>query len=185
MKDRDSRRRLAAVIRGYVTGRETNWQFDDVGCELRDHTAAAIWDLLYLTYDDHPEQLIPAVKREDSDLRDWYLRSILFLESDFEYEWPAYHLNRRWFSWLWNLCSFGRSRRKELADEEARIMEWRQAGDIEVWPFFRRGDYCSVLANPIRMTGKSLFEEISDDSAEFESTRVSLTDAATMNGSAP
>ena len=143
------------MIRRYVAGRCTNWELDDTEEQLSDGSAIAIWDMLYLTYSDFPEQRFASSNNEHCDLRNLYMRSILFLESDLDYEWPEFPSSRQRCCWLRNLFSLRRVGREQTPDEDPQIAEWRKAGDVEVWPFLRRQDYRDALANPTRLTDRS------------------------------
>ncbi len=152
MIDRPSRDRLSAQLRRYMCGRITNWELDDTEDELKEDSDRAIAQIVWLTYSDIPKFRAVGVRRVDEGTRTTYERCILFLDSELEYEWPGWNpKGRPWFLWLRNWLSSGRAMREFCEAEAAEDQEWRNAGDVEVWPFIRRQDYEQALKTPRRL----------------------------------
>jgi len=123
-------------LRNYLNGRITNWDLDDSGDRLEDDGACEIWGIIWTTYSDFPEFRAVGDRQVEGDLRQQYLRAILFLDTDLEYEWPPWDaIEAPGFPWLRNLLTRRRFGREFHVAEAARIMSWKDAGDLTLWPF--------------------------------------------------
>src|SRR5260221_886692 len=89
MIDRPKRDRLAQALRQLLSGRIDNLVFDDLDCPggITDSEDRAIFEIFYSVwphYDDfrsHPLELTDGQRLD-------FTRCVLFLYSDFEYEYP-------------------------------------------------------------------------------------------------
>ena len=153
MIHRPSRNQLALQLRRYLNGRITNWDLDDSGDRLEDDGASEIWEIIWTTYSDFPKFRAVGDRQVEGDLRQQYLRAILFLDSDLEYEWPPWAIGAPCFLWLRNLLTRGRAGREFDAAEAARIKSWEEAGDSTIWPFVRKSDYDTALQSARRLAG--------------------------------
>ncbi|HVX12963.1 MAG TPA: hypothetical protein VHC22_17400 [Pirellulales bacterium] len=94
MIDAMARRRLSQNLRRLVTGRMTNDEFDrceyDLACQSDDRAVRKIADFGYSLYSsDLPwAYRLKGVHRVTDEVRLIAVRSILFLRSGLEYEWP-------------------------------------------------------------------------------------------------
>jgi hypothetical protein len=86
-------------------------------------------------------------QRLSAAARTHVVRTILFLQSEREYEWPEWPLGSRLRSALLRLLTLG------LFGRGARA-RYEQAGDISVWPFLRRTDYEAALEAPPYLDGR-------------------------------
>lgn len=152
MIHRASRDKLGYQIRRYMAGRITNWELDDSGDGLEDDGAVAIWFMLWTTYSDFPRFYATGRRRLHGDLRETYLRVILFLDTDLEYRWPAADLGSS-FPWLRNILTFGRAGRDYREAQAAYDQKWHESGDLSVWPFQTTAEYQSALQFPRRLAG--------------------------------
>ncbi|QSX28558.1 hypothetical protein JYB88_09595 [Shewanella cyperi] len=90
MIDRGARNKVAEVTRHYLTGLATNFEFDDALFSLESHDPVikAIRDQLWLLYDDlceHKHEGVWAISVEQHEI---VMRIMMFLKTDFEYQWP-------------------------------------------------------------------------------------------------
>jgi len=130
MIDRSARNAMAEAARHYLTGLSTNFLFDDAIFSLKSYDPAvnAIRNQLWLIYDDLREHKHEGAWRISEEQREIILRIIMFLKSDFEYQWPcvpSWYSASRPIVWLLTL-GFGvraLDKRFEFRDPE------------NVWPF--------------------------------------------------
>lgn len=144
---RYARDRYAEVLRQFVTGQITNFEYERC-CEAitskkkgDDVAIDEIWKTVWQTYDDFKEHRLAGAWALSKELRQTMDRCLLFLASDYPYEYEQTHVRYR--RKLWNLLTFGlyKRLRKEHPDEELN-------GEWLVWPFFRTQDYREAQANP-------------------------------------
>ena len=143
MVDRESRRRLAELLRHFVAGLISNDEFED-RCPhgSRDSAVRQIMDEgAWFLYDDlHEHRLTGRYKLNARD-RESVARWILFLETDLSYEWPIVSLGLRLALVPINLVTFGLLGR--IVQRYAS-----QGGAVHLWPFRRRPDYEAALKEP-------------------------------------
>jgi len=145
MIDRPKRDKLAEALRYLLSGRIDNIAFDDLDCPggITDSEDRAIFEVFYSVwpwYDDfrsHPLELTDGQRLD-------FKRCILFLHSDFEFEWPRKSLGI--VDYL----------RRVADDITGRRFGWwpiRSVGDMAAWPFFRRENYERALKSPRLLRG--------------------------------
>ena len=139
MVDRESRTQLAELIRHLVSGRLTNYEFED---RLPRSTDPAIWEVslsgAWCLYSDLWQYRLIGKYRLPEEARHEAARWILFLKTDLEYEWPRLGRFRSLLLLLGNILTiglFGIAYRKYF----------QRFGDWDVWPFLRRSDYDLAL----------------------------------------
>ena len=152
MIDRCARNKLAELLRHLVSGQLTNYQFDDAvdaaGIVKSDDAAiGAIRRQAWQLYSDLREHRLTGRDAVSESGRRIVARSILFLHSDLDYEWPRHPLEglTRLLSHLLSLGVIPRRVDKK----------WEAAGDVDVWPFIRRKDYEEALDNPKLLRGRA------------------------------
>jgi hypothetical protein len=131
MVDRVARNQLAERLRHLAVGLISNDRFENASRRSKDAAIAELeWRLAWPVYDDMREhRLIHEYALTYGQRRD-FARAILFLKTDLEYEWET----KRGF--------------RGFLDSAFRLRPLRRippvhvkAGDLRVWPFFRRTDY--------------------------------------------
>ncbi len=166
MVDRTLRDRLADAIQALIAGCITNYEFEEGllkdGIPLLadpsrwpDPVIGPIREVAWLfLYDDTREyRLAGRDKLSLADRRE-VLRWVLFLRSELEYEWPRFrftqlnHLSPS--GCLLSLLTLGISSRRQHRQDFAT---WQQAGEYDVWPFFRRSDYDAVYRQHCPLAG--------------------------------
>ncbi len=145
--DRTARDLAAQSLRGLISGRLTNDDFEDFFPISRDPAIEAVWSTAWCLYSDMrsyalngAHALHPATRREA-------LRWLLFLDSDLPYMWPERsHPGMADPRDVHKQVSFFGGR--------ARARRFFSAGDYAVWPFVSRSDYKRALRHPRRLGGR-------------------------------
>ena len=103
-------------------------------------------ELSWCLYSDLENHTLTAKHQlSDKELKD-IARFILFLHSDFEYEWPYFdHINPLLrFSFkdlLFTLLSLGQHYNVKLNERKEQFEEFKHKGDHELWPFISKEQY--------------------------------------------
>lgn len=131
MIDRDSRNRLAELLRSLASGQITNDEFEESIPESRDKAIMEVfshggWKL----YSDMKEYKLKGKDALESVVKKEVARWVLFLKSNFEYSWPDVPLSQRFLHSL----TLGL-----LGTTYAKV--WSAVGDIEVWPFLKEEEF--------------------------------------------
>ena len=116
-----------------------------------DPAVAAIWDTAWAYYSDMREHRLRGPDRLHPDTKRAWIRWILFLDSDLQYEWPAIRHPgndpeaQRSDMWAWLTSA--------LKKDSAKPFEQRftKSGHYPVWPFFSAREYRLALRNPKRL----------------------------------
>ena len=149
MIDRDGRNRLAESIRHLAAGVLTNLEFEDrADFHSADNAIQAVfWGGPWLLYDDFRTYRLRGRHRLDPRVRKAAARWVLFLKTDLPYEWPVVRMGLLVMLRVFvNLVTLGLVARRAQRSFE-------RCGDISVWPFLRRRDYETALANPPYLNG--------------------------------
>lgn len=150
MVDRDARDKMVLLLRRLVTGRITNDELEDQQPSSRtDPAVSAIfyrgaWGL----YSDLHEHRLAGRHRLPRETRREVARFILFLKSDYEYEWA---FPRLWQDLLWSAAGL-------LTLGLAGRLYWRRMGrqgPVRVWPFLRQEDFERAVRSPCYLAGPS------------------------------
>ncbi|MEO0442463.1 MAG: hypothetical protein AAFZ92_01805 [Pseudomonadota bacterium] len=138
--DRSARDKTAELLRHFVSGQMTNFDFEDKSPNTRDMAVNAICDSIWVFYDDFDEHKLTEKNSLAWDAKSIVSRWILFLYSDYKYEWPLIShpgvrpLNHSFFS--------------KLLGAEKKEKYFMSRGDYQVWPFFRVEDYEESKKSP-------------------------------------
>jgi hypothetical protein len=147
MIDREARRQVSELLRHLVCGQITNDEFEDrLPDGSSDRAVREISSEAWYLYSDLLEHRLVGKQRLGHEVRTNVARTILFLQSDREYEWPEWLLGSRLLSVLVRLLTLG------LLGRGPRV-RYEEAGDIRVWPFLRRADYEAALEAPPYLSG--------------------------------
>jgi hypothetical protein len=132
--DRSSRDKAAVLVRQFKECQITNDEFERrYPRDSHDLAVRRIYERIWCFYDDLSTHKLEGRHALSSEAQGLFERCALFLESDREYEWPPDPLASPWGLLRW----LPPARRKMEQQER----EFQSAGDFEVWPFLRRGDY--------------------------------------------
>ena len=146
MIDRQKRDRLAEALRHLLSGCLNNLTFDDLDVpggitHSKDRALHEVFQTVWPFYDDFRSHPLHLTEGQSLDFK----RCIVFLHSDAEFEWPRRPL--RAVDYFLRVAD----------DFTGRRFGWwsaEPAGDMAVWPFFRREDYDRALQSPRLLRGK-------------------------------
>ena len=143
MIDKESRSQLAHLLRQLSVGQIANDQFEDQLPRSKDRAVREVIGQAWLLYDDMREhKLVGPSKKDRPEVARW----ILFLQTDFEYEWPSLPAWLRIIGFMPSILTLG------LVWAPYRMWFERQ-GDCSVWPFLRDEDFKDAKKNPVFMSG--------------------------------
>ena len=142
MIERIPRNQYAQLLRNFLAGKTDNFQYEDLFAQLEfesDEGINQIFCDVWHYYCDFRRHKLNEQGGgfESGENKQAIIRFILFLHSEFEYEWPITSLKESLFKLL-TLRAYSH-RGGNQAQEK---------GDKLVWPFYRRKDYDYALANP-------------------------------------
>ncbi len=103
MIDRETRDKYAELLRHFAAGQLTNDDYDDQTDKVafKDDSVNEIYDQMWFTYCDLRTHKLTGKDKLTAEGRKVVARFIMFLYSDFSYEWPRSNLGGR----LLNLLS--------------------------------------------------------------------------------
>ena len=177
MVDKERRKKLALHLRHLSVGLITNDDFeervmDDVTkgwlpeqyhrskeSNFDDPIIRPMLELCWCLYNDTEEhKLTGRHKLSGEQLKD-IARFILFLHSDFEYEWnyidPTNPLLRLSFKeLLLSVLTLGQYYRDKKRQREQDFIEMKNIGDFDYWPFIKREKYEEQLKTQPFLGGK-------------------------------
>jgi hypothetical protein len=138
MIDRQARDTAANVLQAFMDGAISNYKYEDGFPRSKDDPALhAIHVQLWFYYSDVRQHRLIEKHTLSPEARALYERSVLFLKSDLEFQWPPPQLKLRYG--LLRLLGMGRTLKRREEKEAA-------AGEKQFWPFLKRDDYEKWLA---------------------------------------
>ncbi len=154
MVDLKRRRKLARLLRRFLSGELTNDQYEDRAMTLRPHVSRSSKDLAvskiidasWLLYSDLCEHRLTGKHALHRESRRIVTRWILFLYSNLEYRWPQRESSIR--DIVLSILTLGMHGARERMKFGT---EFRASGDVDVWPFSCRRDYETELNCPFRI----------------------------------
>ncbi len=176
LHNQEARDRLSSMMRAMYTNRITNLEFDERAEEFAYEDDAAFqvfWKGAWMTYDDFNAHGFMGERALTRDEKRTVARWILFLKSGQPYEWPNLTSLPRWTFWIFFLapvCVAWSFRRWDVLGVGFVAAIWlfaildgyftrlsrpvfREADDIEVWPFISKAKYGTALENPPFLRG--------------------------------
>src|SRR5690554_6466485 len=170
MVDRERRKKLAFHLRHLAVGLISNDEFEDYvtddvtfgwlpeqyyrskEAKFDDPIIRPMLELSWCLYSDLKEHKLTGNDRlTDEALKD-IARYILFLHSDFEYEWsyldPTNPLIRFSFKdLLLSILTLGKHYRHKITEREQQFDEFKNTGNYDLWPFIDKDQYEQQLKN--------------------------------------
>lgn len=141
MVDRRARDAAAASLQQLADGVITNFDYEErYPRNDSDPALREIWRQVWFCYSDLKSHTLTGKHIPSDEYRSFMQRCILFLESDFEFEWPRQRI-RPWYA-IGRLI--GLRQVLDRRDDE----ELRRRGDVEVWPFLSRAQYERAQGEP-------------------------------------
>lgn len=130
MIDREARDELSLLAKRFIAGRITNFDYETNSPFSKDRVIEIVDDYLFLFCNEFKEHNLSKGDLPKTTKKE-LARILLFLNSDYEYEWPK----RKW-----TFNNFRRLFRLTKSLQGLRIRDWEyhNAGDLSVWPFTHR-----------------------------------------------
>jgi len=130
MIDRKARDELAVLVKAFLAGRITNFEYEDRCPVSEDRIIKEVNDYVWLYYDDFKEHNMPKGSFSLSSKKE-FGRMILFLNSDLEYMWPDEPSLTSKLKKLFTAAAPVQSRK-------VKDFDFYNSGDVNVWPFLHR-----------------------------------------------
>jgi len=133
MIDRPARDVAAKLLEDFISGSISNYKYNQSFPTSK--IDSALWPIyvnVWFCYSDVGEYTLTGKRALSPEQRALCERSILFLRSNLEFQWPPPEFRLRYG--LMRLLGFGRV----LKQRESKEMS---IGDLEVWPFLKRSEY--------------------------------------------
>jgi len=153
MIDRNARDRLASNLRGLISGKISNDDFEAAEERSEDGAIAAVSDSAWLLYSDMKEHKLTADRRLNPDVKREVVRWILFLDSNFQYVWPS--ISTPAVDPLTRVKPFWRRLLEPGFLSRETAERFLASGDYDAWPFGSRGEYKKALKGPRRLARKA------------------------------
>ena len=127
MNSLTDRKRFCVLFKAIVSGRITNHEFELSLFNTQDRLIHELEEILWCSYDDYKEHKLDPSEMSPSN-RKLVARSVLFLNSDLDFKWPAYPSKRLWIFSFMTLGLFKYNYRD-------RLKAYRNYGEEAYWPF--------------------------------------------------
>jgi hypothetical protein len=133
MVDRHARDIAAQALREFMEGSISNWEYERRFPRNKDDPALwGIYSHIWYFYSDTSEHTLTGKHALTDEGRGFIERSLLFLKGDLEFQWPAAKLVV-WYPLL-RFVGLGWIVNRRLVKEMS-------VGDVDVWPFLKKGHY--------------------------------------------
>jgi len=139
--DVEARKKAAEVVRHFISGRMTNFDFEKNMPATADLAVRAIEESLWLVYDDFEKHKLDAEWALPSCTKSQMVRWVMFLHTDEEYHWPTFS-----YPGLRPLKHVFVSR---LLNKPRREHEFMSSGEYDVWPFISKEQFEHAKQNPV------------------------------------
>ena len=139
MIDREARDSAAEILRQFFSGRFSQFDFVEKFPGSKDPALRAVDHTVWCFYDDFREHKMTDEFKLTPEWRRIIARWVMFLHSDFEYEWP-------------NVSYPGLRplKRTLFRKKEKRFLD---SGSYEVWPFIDQASFETAKSNPVLHAG--------------------------------
>ena len=137
MIDRKARHELLALVRAFISGQLTNFEFERNAPLSEDNIIGVVEEYLWLFYDDFKEHRFNR-RGMSKTMKKELARIVLFLNSDREYEWPEIYSPLTKTDTLFK--KFKLFFKPPWTPHTYRVNNFDDfnAGDLSVWPFIHR-----------------------------------------------
>ena len=143
--DRKARDIVAEVLRHFISGQITNFDFEDKIPITKDPVIWAIEDCVWCFYDDFTKHKMKGNWALPQESKLQMARWLVFLYSNEEYMWPKISypgLRPVEYGFLAKL--FNKHKAQEI---------FMGTGDYSVWPFISKATYNNAKQNPVLLAG--------------------------------
>ena len=141
----NNRRRYAELLRQFMSGRMTNWDYEDASDEVLDASDAATWGVhsqVWFTYDDLTRHWIGRRHGMTAEGRRDVARWVMFLRSERDYEYRSLGFVQG----LLRVLSLGLFQPPDL----------NPGAERDYWPYYRRTDFETDRRRPTLLCGVPL-----------------------------
>ena len=139
MVDRSTRDSARGLLRNFIDCKLTNDEFHAQFPDSENDAALrAIRSNVWMFYSDLHTHKLAGKHKPNAEVSALLGRCVLFLRSDFEFEWPVPKIG------IANILPNLRRRAREfmgMSPDSVPVRAASNGGDQTVWPFFRRSDY--------------------------------------------
>ena len=141
MIDFEARKVAAQAARRFVSGRLSNFEFENSMPSSKDPALWAIEDTLWCFYDNFDEHVFKGQWEPTEETRELMNRWVLFLYSEEEYLWPkgSYPGLRPFEVGFWG----------RLFNRHIKQAEFMSAGDFNYWPFISMESFENAKSSPV------------------------------------
>lgn len=176
MIDKDRRKKLAFHLRQLAVGLTTNDDFENnIAEEISfgylpeqyyrakeakqdDAIIQPMLEFCWNLYSDLENHKLQGKYKLDDEQLNRIAKYILFLHSDYEYEWtdisfvnPLIQFSCKDF--LLTIITLGKHYRDIVKEQKETFYSMDNGGDLEYWPFFSKSQFDNALQNPPFLTG--------------------------------
>ncbi len=141
MIDIEARKKAAEVVRRFISGRITNFDFEKNMPATADLAVQAIEDSLWLVYDDFEKHKLDAEWVLPGGTKSQMARWVMFLHTDEEYRWPTFRYP--------GLRPLKHGLVSRLLNKPHREYEFMSSGEYDVWPFISKEQFEHAKQNPV------------------------------------
>jgi hypothetical protein len=135
MVDRIARDKTVQLLKALLADGITNYRLEDEWPDQSsDFAVMAVGEQLWFYYDDFPEKILTRASLGGDAIK-MIERSLVFLMSNLDYQWPAYSFATENRSLIERLLELGNDRSTQQWER------FKTAGEIHAWPFLRLVDY--------------------------------------------
>jgi hypothetical protein len=152
MVSREAREQAARALRRFLDCETTNEEFDSecvhvgpIWNRSKDRAITAVYGFAWNLYDDFTEHKLEGAWELDEPVKEIAERCVLFLGSDYEYEWKkSEFIGIDWRRVFSRFLPWVKWETDTLKRFETNLGE--PAGDASVWPFYRTADFHDALS---------------------------------------
>jgi hypothetical protein len=145
--DKQARAKLSESLRHLVSGQITNVEFENnIPRKSKDRAVNVIRRQAWLLYDGMKEYKLKGKYAVASKDKGEIARWLLFLKTNYEYEWPA-HPTETWWGMLLSLLSIS------LIPRLFWNRKWMNSGNYPIWPYIRKADLTRARRTPRLLSG--------------------------------
>lgn len=139
--DNEERKKAAEVVRRFISGRITNFDFEKNMPATKDLAVQAIEDSLWLLYDDFEKHKLDAERTLPAATKSQMARWVMFLHTDEEYRWPTFRYP--------GLLPLKHGLVSRLLKKPLREYEFMSSGEYDVWPFISKAQFEHAKQKPV------------------------------------
>lgn len=134
------RKKFCVLFKAIVSGRISNHEFELSLFNTQDRFIRELEEILWCSYDDYKEHKLEPSEMSPAN-RKLIARSVLFLNSDLNFNWPDFPSK---LSWIFSFMTLGLFR----YSYRERLKAYQDYGDDAYWPFRSRAELKLEASRP-------------------------------------